>query len=297
MKRTLPIGILLAAVGVGLSGCSDRSQPTEEGPSFGLAKGTERVAICHKGATITVAAISLAAHFAHGDGVEPPPGLVSWWPGDGTAQDIRNGNDGQELHGVSYASGFVGQAFSFDGFDDLVLVPDNANLNFGKEDDFTIDAWVNLQDATLANDHEIVNKVRHSPGGFSNGYAFRVARGDARLVFSLVRDVGFTSFNMSSNSAIPLNEWTHVAAVRQGNMGLVYINGTLDASAELTDESVANTWQLSIGGIYDTRFSPPVQKFGVFDGLLDEVEIFNRALTASVLRHLFEAGSAGKCRS
>jgi len=68
------------------------------------------------------------------------------------------------------------------------------------------------------------------------------------------------------------------------------------ASAPLPNGSVANSWPLSIGGLYDTRFSPPVQLHHVFGGLLDEVEIFNVALTPDDVAAIFQAGSAGKCR-
>ncbi len=103
MKRTAAIGLVLTLVGFGLSGCDNVSQPTEESPSFGLALGNEKVTICHDGSTITVGEPAVVAtHLAHGDAEGPcgpacvalPSGLVSWWPGDGNAQDIIDGNNG-----------------------------------------------------------------------------------------------------------------------------------------------------------------------------------------------------------
>src|SRR5437763_2728435 len=52
--------------------------------------------------------------------VQPPPGLVSWWPGDGNAKDIADGNPGTLQGGVTFASGKVGQAFHFNGVDGAV---------------------------------------------------------------------------------------------------------------------------------------------------------------------------------
>src|SRR5262245_1572545 len=74
--------------------------------------------------------------------VQPPSGLVSWWPGDGTADDIADNNDGTLAGGATFASGRVGQAFSFDGVDDYVLVPDSPNLDFNPTSFVTVDAWV-----------------------------------------------------------------------------------------------------------------------------------------------------------
>ncbi len=56
MRRAVPFGVLLTVVGFGLSSCSELSQPTDESPSLGLAKGTEQVTVCHNGVTITVGA-------------------------------------------------------------------------------------------------------------------------------------------------------------------------------------------------------------------------------------------------
>src|SRR5438105_9651082 len=52
----------------------------------------------------------------------PPPDIVSWWPGDGDANDIQGNNDGTLQNGATFAAGLVGQAFSFDGVNDYVEV-------------------------------------------------------------------------------------------------------------------------------------------------------------------------------
>ena len=55
--------------------------------------------------------------------VPPPPGMVSWWPGDGNANDIQDGNHGTLRNGATFAPGKVGQAFSLDGVAASVDVP------------------------------------------------------------------------------------------------------------------------------------------------------------------------------
>jgi hypothetical protein len=83
--------------------------------------------------------------------IPPPSGLVSWWPGDlaplgcfRLACDIVGDQDGLLKGGASLRRGLVATAFSLDGVDDYVLVPDHSGLNFG-EMDFTIDLWVNFR--------------------------------------------------------------------------------------------------------------------------------------------------------
>jgi hypothetical protein len=72
-------------------------------------------------------------------------GLIGYWSGDGNANDLSgNGNNGTLINGTTFVTGKVGQAFSLDGVDDLVEIPDNDLWAFGT-DDFTIDLWVNFQ--------------------------------------------------------------------------------------------------------------------------------------------------------
>ena len=80
--------------------------------------------------------------------VPPPAGMVSWWPGDGNANDIVGGNHGTLAGGATFAKGKVGQAFSLDGVDDYVgdagtLSSFSFIQNTGV---FTIDAWIRLDD-------------------------------------------------------------------------------------------------------------------------------------------------------
>jgi hypothetical protein len=63
--------------------------------------------------------------------VPPPANMVSWWPGDGNANDIQDGNNGTLQNGATFAPGEVQQAFSLDGDDDRIDVADNPNINPG----------------------------------------------------------------------------------------------------------------------------------------------------------------------
>ena len=69
----------------------------------------------------------------------PPANMVSWWPGDENANDIQGNNNGTLQNGATFAAGKVGQAFSFDGVDDFVEVPNAPDLN--PTNQITIDAW------------------------------------------------------------------------------------------------------------------------------------------------------------
>ena len=71
----------------------------------------------------------------------PSPGMISWWPGDNSTDDIQGGNNGTFEGGATYGSSEVRQAFSFNGVDQDVLIGNPANLKLSPS--FTIDAWIN----------------------------------------------------------------------------------------------------------------------------------------------------------
>src|SRR5437764_15361124 len=71
----------------------------------------------------------------------PPANMVSWWSADGNANGIQGSNNGTLQNGATFGPGKVGQAFSFDGVNDYVRVPDNPNL-YPAAGPLTVDAWI-----------------------------------------------------------------------------------------------------------------------------------------------------------
>src|SRR5208283_5041091 len=99
-----------------------------------------------------------------------PPGIVSWWPGDGNTDDIIGTNNGAlSPSGASYASGKVGLAFRFDGTNGYVQVPDSPTL---KPANVTIEAWVWLDPKLPSNNggEQIVFK-KNTQSAWFEGYS------------------------------------------------------------------------------------------------------------------------------
>ncbi|MFC1788202.1 LamG-like jellyroll fold domain-containing protein, partial [Patescibacteria group bacterium] len=72
-----------------------------------------------------------------------PPDLVSWWPGEGNADDLQGVNSGTSYNGVSFVTGMVGQAFDFDGLDDHLYAADSSSLRL--TDKGSVQFWVKPQ--------------------------------------------------------------------------------------------------------------------------------------------------------
>jgi Concanavalin A-like lectin/glucanases superfamily len=204
-------------------------------------------------------------------------GVVSWWPGDGNANDIIDGNNGALQNGATYAPGKVGEAFSLDGVDDYAEVPDAANLDI--VDEITIDAWIYPNTVNSVTGNRIVDK---NTGGLNDGYLLDIVRTKLRLIAS--------GDDAQSIQSIPVNTWTHVAGTYDGANIKLYINGVLDNTVVTTGPIPTNNLSLLIGETHPIPNSFDVK----FDGMIDEVEIYNRALSASEIQTIFEAGNAGQ---
>ena len=289
MKKTLRIAVGLALVGLGLPSCSDINQPTEEGPNLGLAKGKEKVTICHKNETITVAAPALPAHLAHGDTqgaclscVAPPSDLVSWWPLDGNANDIIGGNNGT-LVGVTFAAGKVGQAASFtrvsETMGDYLFGPD-AGFPSGASPR-TVDLWARITQLHFGSGGSFF--CYGSAAVTRNFCVFEVPVGTNTFIAFVSR---FDDIIPATGPILNDGEWHHVAMVYDGANMLAYVDGDLVWNVE----KLINT---ALGGFRIGNSRWGTNHLG---GLIDEVQIFERALTAEEIKSIFNAGSAGKCK-
>jgi N-acetylneuraminic acid mutarotase len=214
--------------------------------------------------------------------VAPPSNMVSWWPGDGDANDIQDSNNGTSQNGATFAPGKVAQAFSFDGVDHFVGVPDSANLNLTEA--LTIDAWVNPSVANqyggivekTVGDHVNTQYLLHLEGGI--------------VFFRLIIVPGVDHRTVHSNSVIPINEWTHVAGTWDGATMNLFINGVQQTeTVAVTPPINSGAGPTLIGRLGDNIYH--------FAGLIDEVEIFNRALSTQEIIALYLADSAGKCKN
>gem|GEM_PF-2585050 len=217
--------------------------------------------------------LGINASYAQNDCIPAPSGMISWWSADNHTLDIADGNNGTLQNGATFAQGKVNEAFSFDGIDDYFVVNDNSNLDGLTA--FTIDAWIKL--GSVNGRQAIVSKVPH-------GEYLLLVNGD-RLSFEN-QAIDFDAFK----GATPLSPgvWYHVAVTYDGSDTRLYVNGILDGQ-DGTDYYFSNDEPLKIGqrGANDDYFN----------GLIDEVEIFNRALSASEIQAIYNAGAFGKCKN
>lgn len=217
----------------------------------------------------------------------PPAGLISWWDADGSgdhqAKDIWGPyyNHGLMI-GVDLVPGADGQAFKFYG-KSVIEIDEDPSI---EPEHLTVDAWVKLDRTDLT--QLFVSKPAQ---GKRNSYALFITGGKL---------AGYMSFTDSTNSPVlkgpVLNsgEWFHAAITWDGRYMKLYYNGLTDPlwkwdsggkTIEYTDD------KLLLGA--ENEHGPLVGYEYFLYGCLDEVEIYNKALSLTEIQNIY---NHGKCK-
>ena len=222
----------------------------------------------------------------------PPAGMAAWWPGDGNANDIVGGNNGTLQNGATFASGMVGQAFTFPNSNSQVFLPDNPSLT---PQTLTVDAWIAATTPPNCCAAVMVAKTDDGGGGQvppTTGYEFGIDGTDhpGKLVFDV--NGGNGGGVIYSKSTVANGLLHHVGATYDGAVMKLYVDGVLDNQVSVDVSISYNTGDPLIIGNRLSNLPHTV----VWPGIIDELEIFNRSLSQPEIQSIFNAGSSGKCR-
>jgi len=214
-----------------------------------------------------------------------PSGIVSWWPGDGNPDDRVGTNAGKLVNGASYAPGLVGQGFSFDDRKSAyVAVPDSPSLNIGLSD-FSMDAWIRTSS------RKDIGTIQDKRGSRSAGYHFYVRNGGIGPAVQFSDGVNVVTEGADVFLADGLFHHVAVTVRRDKPDGIrLFVDGKLAATADPTPVTgeINSDAPLLIGGhLYDSWRS--------FAGVVDEFDLFKRALSDAEIHEIYASGAAGKC--
>jgi len=228
--------------------------------------------------------------------VPPPTGLVSWWPldelfgattyadlsGNGNTALIEGGGPLGSFQSPGPTAGKVAGASSFLDSLSRGRAPNAPSLNFGTNS-FSLDCWVRPAQTGPPSWQTIVDKFNTNT---ARGYTVGISNGNLTLI------VGDGSTYTHAGPAVSPNVWNFAAVVvnRSANAVRFFLNGVGTAPQPLAATgSLSNSLDLLIGAPY----RPSV----VSETSLDELELFNRALTTNELSEIWLADSRGKCKS
>ena len=246
--------------------------------------------------------------------VAAPAGIISWWPADNFGNDVIGTNNAVPgpvfpVQGfLRYATGKVGQAFSFVATSAPATVSNSATLNFGSNADFTIEGWVKaFQPATniiylppiprQTSQVYIVQKLLSTRFG-SPGAGYSLLLNEGHLACQLVSGSPLGASNTFTSTGPDVRDgmFHHLALTLHrdsANGGNLYVDGqsvlTFDPRPERG--SLSNSTALVIGDITPNgRVIVPSPT-----ELIDELAIYNRELSAAEILAIRQAGAAGKC--
>jgi uncharacterized protein (TIGR03437 family) len=226
--------------------------------------------------------------------VAPPSGMIAWYSFDETtspAHDIAAGGGGANATWVGNptpVAGMVGGALSFNGSSQQVQALNASEGDIGTGD-MSFDAWIKTTDKQRL-------QLLASKTSSSAGYSFYVIEGYLSFFYTGTTTGTWEwtdqALGMGGPTFLADGKWHHVAVtVNRASLtggSAFYVDGVpiLLLDTKNQPDSWSNTGLLSIGG--------PGNNF--FNGAIDEVEIFNRALSGAEVGQIYAAGAFGKCK-
>src|SRR6202046_1183102 len=232
----------------------------------------KRRAACWAAAAILMATVAVASGLLalQGSAAAAAPGLVAAYgfdEGSGTTvtDASGNGNNGTISGATWSTAGKYGDALSFNGTSSLVTIPNSASLQLSSG--MTLEAWVNPSTVN-ANWRDVLYKANDN--FYLEATSTNGSLPDAGLI------AGGTYADAFGTAKLTASTWAFLTETYDGSTLRLYVNGTQVASTAHTGAIASSPHPLQIGG--DTTYS---QYFG---GLIDEVRIYNVALTAAQIQ-------------
>ena len=223
------------------------------------------------------------------------PTIAGWWKADGDATDhSSNANNGTLENGATFGLGVVNNAFSLSGSNQYVLIGQPVPAALQVQNNITLQAWI-------------------YPTAYPANYAFIAGSQEdgvtagATLFYSNDGETnappGHINFEIGdgtnwhdtvTESQVPLNQWTLVTATRTSGTatGQIYFNGVAQPVF-----SPDPTWNGTISYPAGDWFAigQEVNENRPFNGLIDEVQVFNSVLNPGQITGIYNAGNAGVC--
>jgi len=200
-------------------------------------------------------------------------GLVGYWSMDEGSGSKAYDQSGNRNTGTAYSSttptaswadGKLGKALDFDGTDDYVNIPTASSINITSN--ITVSAWINIK---VWKEADVVESG-------NTGYMLWTAPSQANKIVwgrqgsTAGQVLSVTTFNTK------LNTWYHIVGTHDGTTLRIYVNGVVD-NTKVAATSFSNGANLFIASGLD----------GKFNGLIDEVRVYNRALSAGEVNRLY----------
>ena len=210
--------------------------------------------------------------------------LLAYYKGDGTPDDSLGNYNGTLVNGTTYGTGIINQGFSFDGVNDYVDLGNN--LDFDGSTPFSFNVWIN---PTALQAASIISKQDGSPK--YTGYRLNITA-NGQIQFLLIDD--YSTNNrltvQTSTSMFPYGVFSMITVTYDGSKNTsgikIYVNGISKSFSSFNNftGSSSNTISSKIGSF-------PLNSYYYFNGIIDDLSVFNKQLTSTEVTELYNSGS------
>jgi hypothetical protein len=203
-----------------------------------------------------------------------PAGLVALWSGEGNGDDSIGGNTAT-LTDITFAEGKVGRAFSFNGLSSCIKIPASKTVDLGADEGFTIMAWIKPLDVDGM--HPLFEWTDYN----GLNLEFNARPSDSGGLWASITDHTGNRFCNTHTGLLATGVFQHIACTydKASSTATWYLNGVIVAQRQLSG-NVAGTKGDLIISRRNTRQGDWSSNRS-YSGLMDEIAIYNRALTAS----------------
>ena len=218
--------------------------------------------------------------------------IVSYWKFDGDLTDSHGSNDATNQGTSDTASGKINNARDFDGANDRIELGDDLTATTTG----SISMWVYPEDINQGN-NSLLNIKQGTDG--NDRFLLRLYDGDAGQSYDgkvnfIVRPGGVTTFNIYGNTVLSNTNWYHIVITNDGSLIRMYVNNTLQTLTYLTGSSSTVDWWDDIPATAEwflgTQYvNGSYQDY--FDGVIDEVGIWEKQLSTQEISDLYNSGS------
>jgi hypothetical protein len=198
---------------------------------------------------------------------------------DNVNDESGYGNNGV-LSGAAYTAGKINNGLSFDGVDDYVSIADAPSLDLTKV--FTIMAWIKADSYGEANLGRIIDKV--------GAYTFFLSATDKNLSMVFYVSAAVHQFFSTANSLLIDGKWHHVAVTFDNSLASANVKFFIDGVAKGTANDTS-TIDTNANSLYVGNRSALDR---TFDGIIDEVYIYDRALSQSEIEAIMNGARVVK---
>lgn len=222
-----------------------------------------------------------------------PPGMLAWWPGNGSTEERVAGRNLGDLNGAGFATARVGQGFSLDGNDDYLELAQAGMIHSDRG--LTVTGWFRA-----VGYHRtwqcIYYKGLPADSGSSNdnrqSALFLNSAGYLHFCSTPVDRIGVGQYTLNTGNVIQPGAWYHFAAVADCDRGVmeVWLNGVRVAQGAYPMTAVR-----SVTGPF--RIGTNGAGGEMFRGSIDEVAVFGRGLSGGEIGALYDVRSAGYCHA